>query len=168
MNKLAQLGPILKESLPGAANKLGVNIYQVMGGLILGAAAMTMISGGRIQIQSLTGPIIIEAGTSEKVKVRSANARPIKGNRLEQGIAAVCAESPLLGTSFTILTPAKDDAIKFSALKYRPCSMDEVDKEVIYLHADDMRKIFSDLIVDETRKVEAHIIYTEPTTPFFT
>lgn len=39
MSKLDQLGPILKESLSGAANKLGVNIYQVVGGLILGAAA---------------------------------------------------------------------------------------------------------------------------------
>jgi hypothetical protein len=146
MSKLAQLGPILKESLPGPANKLGVNIYQVMGGLILGAAAMTMISGGRIQIDSLTGPYIFTPASAAEEPVRSAHAMPRE--RLTPGVAAVCEASPLMGKTIIIFTPKRDDGIKVSAVKYVPCSKEELSKEIILLHPDDMQKIAKDLLTD--------------------
>ena len=161
MSKLAQLGPILGESLSGAANKLGVNIYQVMGGIIVGAAAMTMMSGGRIEIESLTGPyrIFTAVPTEEKV-VRSAHA--LVGNLLKPEIAAVCEKSPLLGKTVGILTPRMDNAFSVRAVRYVPCTKEELTQEIIFLHRNDMNIIAGDSLTNAPREVRAHIIDKEP------
>src|SRR5262245_35892087 len=94
MNKLVRLSPIIKKSLSGATNKLGVNIYQVVGGVILGAATTTMMSGGRLEIGSLTGPYIFTPGSAvEEPRPAHASVR----DRLTPGVAAVCENSPLKG-----------------------------------------------------------------------
>jgi len=146
MSKLAELAPILKKSLPGVANKLGVDIYQVLGGLILGAAAMAMMSGGRLEIGSPTGPYIFTPAGAAEEPVRSAHA--MARERLAPGVAAVCQASPLMGKTIIIFTPKRDDGIKVSAVKYVPCSKEELSKEIILLHPDDMQKIAKDLLTD--------------------
>lgn len=166
MSKLAQLGPILKESLSGTASKLGVNIYQVMGGLILGAATMTMVSGGRLEIGSPTGPYIFTPVGAVAEPVRPAHASP--RDRLTPGVAAVCENSPLKGKTLVIFTPKMDEGFKVSALRYVPCSKEQLSKEIILLHRDDMQKISKDVLVDGPTEVRTHVIDREPATPLFT
>ena len=161
MSKLAQLGPTLKESLSGAANKLGVNIYQVMGGIILGAGAMTMVSGGRIEIESLTGPYkFTPAASTEETVARSARASV--GNLLKPGIAAVCEKSPMLGKTVGILTPRLDDVFSVRAVRYVPCNREQLTQEIILLHSSDMNRIARDSRTDGPKEVRAHIIDKEP------
>jgi len=165
MRKLAQLGPILNESLSGTANKLGGNIYQVMGGLILGAAAMTMMSGGSLEISSPTGPFVFTPRGAVEEPVRPAHASP--RDRLTPGVAAVCENSPLNGKTFVIFTPKMDQGFKVSALRYVPCSKEQLSKEIILVHRNDLQKISKDALVDGPTEVRAHVIAREPATPLF-
>ena len=165
MSKLAQLGPILGESLSGAAGKLGVNIYQVMGGLIFGAGAMTMMSDGHLEICSLTGPYKFTPRSAVEEPVRPAHASP--RDRLTPGVAAVCENSPLNGKTFVVFNPKMDEGFKVSALKYVPCSNEQLSKEIILLHREDLRKIARDVLVDGPTEVRTHVIAREPATPLF-
>lgn len=165
MSKLAQLGPILKEALSGASNKLGINIYQVVGGLILGAAGTTMMGDGRLEIVSPTGPYIITR-VGAVGEPRPAHASP--RDRLTSGVAAVCENSSLKGKTLLIFTPRMDDAVKVSALKHFPCSKEQLSNEIIFLHRDDIQKISKDVLVDGPMEGRTQVIDSEPSTPLFT
>lgn len=165
MSKLAQLAPTLIESLSGTVAKLGLNIYQVMGGLVVGAGAMTMMSDGQLEIRSLTGPYIFTPRGALVEPVRPAHASP--RDLLTPGVAAVCQDSSLNGRTFVIFTPGMDQGFKVSALRYVPCSEEQLSKEIILVHRDDLRKITKDVLVDGPTEVRAHVITREPATPLF-
>lgn len=165
MIKLPQFALSLRQPLPGEDNKPPVNLHHLLGGLVLGAAAATMISGGRIEIESFAGPYKFISAAAEEEPIRSAHASA--RDRLTPGIAAVCEASPLLGKTLVVLTPKMDDGFKVSALKYVPCSREELSKEIILLHQDDMQRIAKDALVSGPREVRAHIIHREPATPLY-
>jgi hypothetical protein len=163
MNKLAQLGSILIELLPGVASKPGISVSQVVGGLILGAAGMTSISGGSIEVGSLTGPYKFTPAGATEEQVRSARA--LAGNLLKPEIAAVCEKSPLLGKTVGILTPKMDNAFSVKALRYVPCTKEELTQEIMFLHGDDMKRIAGNALTEGPREVRAFIIDKEPVMP---
>ena len=165
MSKFAQLAPTLFESLSGTVAKLGLNIYQVMGGLVVGAGAMTMMSDGHLEIGSLTGPYKFTPRGAVEEPVRPAHASP--RDLLTPGVAAVCENSPLSGRTFVIFTPRMDQGFKVSALRYVPCSEEQLSQEIILVHRDDLRKITKDALVDGPTEVRAHVIAREPATPLF-
>ena len=88
-------------------------------------------------------------------------------DRLTPGVAAVCENSPLNGRTFVIFTPRMDQGFKVSALRYVPCSKEQLSKEIILVHRDDLQKISKDVLVDGPTEVRAHVIAREPATPLF-
>jgi hypothetical protein len=162
MSTSAQLGPVPQESLLGTAGKFGISIYQVTGGLVIGAAAMTMMSGGRIEIDSLTGPYKFFPAATVQEPVRSARA--LTGSLLKPEIAAVCEKSSLLGKTVGIFTLKMDNAFSVRAVRYVPCTKEESTQEIIFLHGDDMKRIAKD-VSDAPRQVRVHVIDKEPVMP---